>query len=219
MQHEAFKLDGAAISDPVDPDQRILVFNFNVPIERAQEAASFERIRQQVEDDFPIESRESVVVPLYYQISAVYVLVHSDTGEERVWQGSYNPRARDLSTVTLFRPYDPATFVQHATTSCSQQNILNRLDNRATWDETVWRLSRILSVIVSVQATARIRHPVFINHPSLLGHGNRQQQQQQQQQHAQQPQQGANGRGRGGGARRQRRSAPTRFGVFRLLLD
>ena len=214
QQPQEFKLDGAAILDSVDPNQRILVFNFNVPIERAQSAPAFERIRQQIETDFPAESRESVVVPLYYQISAAYVLVHRDTGDERYWLGSFNPRARDLSTVTEFRPYDPQTFVQHALTNCSQQSILNRLEDRAAGTESVWRLSRLLSVIVSVQATARIRHPVFVHHRTLLGHGNRQHPDPLLQQ------QGRNGRGR---ARRQQRffqpAAPKRFGVFRLLLE
>ena len=217
QQCQEFKLDGAAISDSVDPNQRILVFNFNVPIERAQSPAAFERIRQQIDTDFPVESRESVVVPLYYQISAAYVLVHRDTGEERFWLGSYNPRARDVSTVTEFRPYDPQTFVQHSVTSCSQQNIFNRLEDRTAGTESVWRLSRLLSVIVSVQATARIRHPVFYHHRTLLGHGNRRP---HQDPILQQQQQGGNGRGR---ARRQQRffqpAAPKRIGVVRLLLE
>ena len=220
QQYQEFKLDGAAISDQADPQQRILVFNFNVPIERAQSPAAFERIRQQIATDFPDESRENVVVPLYYQISATYVLVHRNTGEERFWLGSYNPRARDLSTVTVFRPYVPETFVQHAVTSCSQQSILNRLEDRTAGTESVWTISRLLSVIVSVQATARIRHPVFYHHRSLLGHGIR---------HHQDPLEllqqpgGGDGRGRGRGARRRQRfnqpAAPKRFGVFRLLLD
>ena len=189
MQHDEFKLDGASLLDRGFPNQRIILFNFNVPADRLPDQAGVERILRQVETDFPPEDRARVVVPLYFQITAVYTLVHRETGEERLWQGSFNPRSRDLGQVTVFRPFDPQTFVQYTSTRCTVENVLHQLQNRADGRESVWIVDRLLSVIVSVQATVRATHAVFTHHPTL-----------QQQQD-------------GGDDNRNRRA------VFRLLLD
>ena len=184
MQHQDFKLDGAAILDSQNPNQRIIVYNFNVPIERAQDPGAFETIRQQIDIDFPQASRARVVHTLYFQISAVYSLINRETNEERLWQGSFNPRARDLSQISVFRPYDPQTFVAFALNQCEINQALNKLDSRTTGKESVWNIGQILSFIVSVQATIRTNHFLFNNHPQLLvnqdGAGRRQRRKAQQ---------------------------------------
>ena len=184
MQHQDFKLDGAAILDSQNPNQRIIVYNFNVPIERAQDPGAFETIRQQIDIDFPQASRARVVHTLYFQISAVYSLINRETNEERLWQGSFNPRARDLSQISVFRPYDPQTFVAFALNQCEINQALNKLDSRTTGKESVWNIGQILSFIVSVQATIRTNHFLFNNHPQLLvnqnGAGRRQRRKLQQ---------------------------------------
>lgn len=171
MQHQLFKVDGAAITDRDNPNQRIVIYNINIPIERAQSAQTFETVRQLVSTDFPEEDRGRLVFPLYFQISAVYTLIHRHTGEERVWAGSFSPRARNLGEVTAFRPYDSGTFVQYALLHCSQDRIAERLDSRTSGIESAWSVGEILSVVVSIQGTARTSHVVFRNHPTLLGHG------------------------------------------------
>jgi hypothetical protein len=193
MQHQDFKLDGAAILDSQHDNQRVMVYNFNVPVERAQDLATFETIRQQVDADFPQTSRAMVIEPLYFQISAVYTLMNRETNEERLWQGSFNPRARDLSQVSVFRLYDSETFAAYALHQCEINRALNKLDSRTTGQESVWTLGQILSFIVSVQATIRNNHSLFNNHPELLAHGN-------------------------GAARRQRRM-PRQRAVFRMYFD
>jgi hypothetical protein len=176
MQHQYFKVDGAAIVDRDNPHQRILVYNVNIPVERAQSEETFETVRHLVNTDFPEEDRGRLVYPLYFQISAVYTLIHRQTGEERVWSGSYSPRARNLGEITAFRPYNSDTFVQYALQHCSPNRITERLDSRTSGVESAWTVGQILSVVVSIQATARTNHVVFRNHPTLLGHGGAQRQ-------------------------------------------
>jgi len=169
MTHQQFKLDGAALFDSNSPHQRILVYHFNVPIDRCETAETFQIIQRQVETDFPDQDRARVVVPLYFQISAVYVLVHRETGEERYWQGSFNPRSRDLGQITVFRPFDVNTFVPYALSRSNPRYVLNELNHRVDGQESVWGVDRILSIIISVQATVRTTHIVFERHPQLLG--------------------------------------------------
>ena len=198
MNYQEFKLDGAAILDSDSPQQRIVVYHFNIPVDRAQDIATFERVRQQIEQDFPAESNRDVDVPLYFQISAVYNLVHRETGEERLGQGSFTPRSRDLGQVTVFRPFDSQTFVDYALTRSSTERVLHQLNSRTQGKDSVWSVGELLSIIITVQATVRLRHPVFLRHPDLLG-----------------PDHGGNDRGRGGnrGPHARRRT------VFRMALD
>jgi len=171
MSSEVFKLDAAALFDSQSPHRRIIIYNFNVPVQRSEDPETFETIRRQIETDFPIQDQARVIVPLYFQICAVYVLVHRETGEERHWQGSFNPRSRDLGQITIFRPFDHQTFVPYALSHSRHQYVLNELNNRIEGQESVWSVDRILSIIVSIQATVRTTHIVFQRHPLLLGGG------------------------------------------------
>ena len=171
MQQERFKLDAAAISDTSSPQQRVIVYNFNVPIERAQDRASFELVRQQVETDFPQGVAGTVTSP-YFQLSAVYTIVNRETNEERLWLGSFNPRARDLSQLTAFRPFDANSFVQYAVANSEPERVRNKLTNVVNGKDSVWSLGQLLSIIVSVQATIRLNHSLFVQHPQLVhNHG------------------------------------------------
>jgi len=174
MTHQDFKLDGAALYDSSSPHQRIVVYHFNIPIDRCETIESIETIQRQIETDFPHQDRARVIVPLYYQISAVYTLVHRETGEIRYWQGSFNPRSRDLGQITSFRPFDVQTFVPYVLSHSRPQYVLNELNNRVDGQESVWSVDEILSIIISIQATVRTTHIVFARHPHLLsggGHG------------------------------------------------
>lgn len=199
MQHERFKLDGASLRDLDTPGQRIVVYHFNVPATHTPHRASFETVRRIVEEDYQPERRELVVVPLYFQISAVYTLIHRDTGEERLWQGSFNPRSRDRGQVTPFRPFESASFVDYVQTRSDQERVANQLNRTTDEKESVWTLGEVLSVIISFQSTLRLDHPIFTQRPALLGrHGGGEEEDR--------------GRGRRGAAR-------TRRTVFRLDLE
>lgn len=195
MQHEQFKLDAASLHDIDSPGQRIVVYHFNLPsATHTPHRATFETVLRQVEQDFePGQGQRHVVVPLYYQISAVYTLIHRETGQERYWQGSFNPRSRDLGQVSPFRPFEPATFVDFAFPRCQTPRVSEQLSQTADDKESVWTLGDVLSVIVSFQATLRLEHGIFRRHPELSG---------------------------AGGLQRPRRGAPrTRRTVFRLDLE
>lgn len=173
-EYERFKLDAAAIYLPRLPQQRIIVYNFNIPIEQAQTAATLDTVGQQVVTDLPLGAAGTISPP-YFQISAVYTLVHRATNEERLWQGSFNPRARDLSQVTAFRPFDHQTFVNYCVTNCERERVRNKLTAVVDGRNSMWTLQDILSVIVSVQATVGHQHMIFQHHPELVHHGGAQQ--------------------------------------------
>ena len=170
MQRDNFKLDAAAIYDPRAPQQRVVVCNFNVPLQRLQDLATFEFVRETLETDFPANA-QGVAVGSYFQLSAVYVLVNTVTNEERLWCGSFNPRARELSQLTTFRPFEPATFSQYVLTHANPERIYNKLLNVVNGDTSVWKFDRLISVVISFQTTLHLSHSFFVRHPHFTQHG------------------------------------------------
>jgi len=183
MPYDQFRLDGAALLDLDHLHQRIITYHFNIPLRLTPSRATFETILRLLERDFPAESRQLVTFVPYFQISAVYTLIHRDTGAERLWQGSYNPRSRERGQVIPFQYLDPARFVDFAYTRCQNRYVLQALNNNTDQQETVWTLGELLSVILTVQTTVRVNHPVFTHHPELLQgrHGARDQHPRRQQ--------------------------------------
>ena len=169
-EHERFKLDAAAIQIAKFQQQRIIVYNFNLPIDQAQSSANWDTVCQQVDTDLPPRAA-GTISPAYFQLTAVYTIIHRNTNEERLWLGSFNPRARDLSQVTAFRPFDNSTFTNYCITNSEPARVRNKLDSVVNTRNSVWNLGEILSIIVSVQSTVDTNHVIFHNHPELLHYG------------------------------------------------
>lgn len=169
-EHERFKLDAAAIQIARLQQQRIIVYNFNLPIAQAQITANWNIVRQQIETDLPSRAAGTISQP-YFQLTAVYTIIHRNTNEERLWLGSFNPRARNLSQITAFRPVDHDTFVDYCVANSEPNRVRNKLDSGVNTRNSVWNLGDILSIIVSVQATVNLNHIIFHNHPELLHYG------------------------------------------------
>lgn len=176
MPYNEFRLDAAALEVADNPNIRIVTYHFNIPVRLTPERATFERVLQQIQQDFPDNSQQQVTIVPYFQISAVYTLIHRTSGAERLWQGSMNPRSRERGQVTPFRHLNPANFVDFTHGRSQTQHVLHALNNITDQQNTEWAVSEILSVVVSVQTTVRLTHPVFHIHPQLLGHGVRRQQ-------------------------------------------
>ena len=170
QEYERFKLDAAAIFVNRFVQQRIIVLNFNIPLPLVLNRDTFERVREQVANDLP-PGAAGTITPPYFQLSAVYTIVHRDTNEERLWFGSFNPRARDLSQVTAFRPLEFISFVDYCYANSQQERVENKLTAVVNGQTSVWTLGSIKSIIISVQGTVNINHSIFVNHPELQPHG------------------------------------------------
>ena len=170
MQRDSFKLDAAAIYDPRRPQQRVVVFNYNLPLNRLENLDTFEFVRQDLENNFPSQA-EAVIHPGYFQLSAVYVLVNVNTNQERVWAGSFNPRGRDLAQLTPFQRFEPATFAPYAHHHSDPNYAANKLSTFVQGQDSVWRFERLISVVISFQTTLHLNHPFFVRHPQLRHHG------------------------------------------------
>lgn len=169
-EYDRFKLDGAVIPMSGRPNQRVVVYNYNVPVDRVASVETFELIHRNILTDLPV-GVAGTITPAYFQLTAVYSLVHNATNEERIWAGSFNPRAREMSQITAFRPFDAETFVGYCFNNSQVGRIFDKLNTFAPGRESVWRLNNIVSVVVSVQAVIRPNHTLFVNHPDLIFNG------------------------------------------------
>jgi len=165
-EHERFKLDAAAIPPLRFPQQRVIVYNFNIPIALSQDLPTLQRVQQQIEQDLPANAA-GTIQPAYFQITAVYTLIHQTTQEIRVWTGSYSPRARDVAQVTAFRPFDATTFVNYCSLNSAPERVRNKLSAVVNGRQSVWSLDRLISIVITVQASVALNHPIFIRQPSL----------------------------------------------------
>lgn len=170
MQQDRFKLDAAAINITGAPSQRVVVYNFNIPLGRLEDVASFEQVCQKLETDFPPEANGVIVSP-YFQLSAVYMLINSATNEERMWSGSFQPKGRDFSKLTDFQKFEPTTFLQYAMTHSNPRYVINKMDSFVNGEESLWRFSHLISVVISLQATLHMTHPLFVNRPGFTNTG------------------------------------------------
>jgi len=173
QEHERFKLDAASIQLARLQQQRIIIYNFNIPIAQAQVPANWEIVLEQIEADFPPGAAGTIRQP-YFQLTAVYTIIHRNTNEERLWLGSFNPRARDLSQITAFRPLDQGAFVTYCVANSEPERVRNKLDSGVNTRNSVWTLGNVVSIIASVQSTVSTNHLIFHTHPELVnyvGHG------------------------------------------------
>lgn len=200
MPYDQFRLDGAALADTTNPFQRVVAYHYNIPVRLTGQRSTFDTILQHIQTDFPAAHQDQVAIVSHFQISAVYTLIHRTTGTERLWAGSFNPRSRERGQVTAFRYLDPVTFVDFVYPRSQPDFVYRQQQAVADQKDTSWSVGEILSVIISVQTTVRLGHPVFQRHPQLGGNDH------------EDP-------GRGGGAAARQQGRGRRRPVFSLLLE
>lgn len=90
---------------------------------------------------------------VYYEITASYHLKNTETGEPRLWTGSFFSRGNAHAQLGIFREYDE-TFVD------AVSNEIVELEDRLAWFEldTKWVFDRLESVIINVQAEISSTH-------------------------------------------------------------
>lgn len=132
----------------------ILVSNINIPESEFNNLDSvLERARQLISTDY------INVANIQFQVCATYLLKNSETGEQRQWSGSFNPRGNQLNSLSPFQTFAPnfKTIVKNA---CSTDNVYRRL--RFYHVQTNWVFEKLTSIIISVQAVVSTSHSTLI---------------------------------------------------------
>ena len=139
----AFKVD-STILQPYADRSRLVIYNINLPqhLLTSQDTLvpALERIKNLIEKDFEH-------LPVVYQVTASYILTRIDTGQSKIWTGSFFAKNNSAALLSNFQNFHADTFV--ATSLVDLENIENKL--RWNGVDTKWEFEQLLSVIFNVQ--------------------------------------------------------------------
>ena len=153
---DKFKLDGLIVRD--NPRSFVFMVNFNVPFRHLNQGidSKLETIKTCVEGEFVVVIATG---DLYFSISATYNLEHKETGEVRLWQGSFQPRNNRNLLLSDYKQYSPDSFLALVKESIDPGKIAQHL----TWAglDSKWTFSELKSVIVSFQSRCSVASHTF----------------------------------------------------------
>jgi hypothetical protein len=145
-------------------NERLLVTNFNVPArivggDEEQYRQVLNRIADLLERDHrhPEDTER-----LYYYVTCTYDLVHSVTGETRLWTGSFSPRGNRFAQLSDFLLFERASFVERVQAASNIDNVRARLTS-GQFQSTQWSYHSLRSIIVSAQAVVTRTNPAIVN--------------------------------------------------------
>ena len=152
---DLFKVDITQV-EVENTSNYLALLNFNVPADRPDIDTCLLNIVGFLERHFPVP------LPRFsYQVTASYFLQKPDTGEERVWTGSFiagNDQNCSLSG-PQFLLYERNSFLRVVRQSIEPNNVLECLLWRES--DTEWQFSSVSSYIISFQTRLNVCHPFF----------------------------------------------------------
>jgi hypothetical protein len=152
---DLFKVDITQI-EVEDSYNYLALLNFNVPADRPDIDTCLLNIVGFLERHFPVP------LPRFsYQVTASYFLQKPDTGEGRVWTGSFLAGSDQNCSLSgpLFLLYERDSFLRVVRQSIEPNNVTDCL--LWTNSDTEWQFSSVLSYIISFQTRLNVCHPFF----------------------------------------------------------
>ena len=146
-------------------DSGIFVSNVNIPESEFDNLDNvLERVKLLILQDY------NNLVNIQYQVCATYELRNTETGDQRQWCGSFNPRGNQLNTLGPFQTFDE-NFVTFVKGACSPENVYRKL--RFYHVQTNWVFHKLTSIIVAIQSEINLTHPTLLRKSLLVRqHGN-----------------------------------------------
>ncbi len=167
----SLKVDCTALpNDTRNRSQYLIVQNVNIPEGMVYDPIEFPTVLQRVQDYLTAEFSRPQLIPVYFQITAAYNLVHKTTGATRLWTGSFFPRGNSVASLTSFVKFVPEEFVHYVTRLTSRELI----EDKFTWtdQDSSWQFDGLVSIIINTQANVSPTFPILTER-GLIQHGRR----------------------------------------------
>ena len=148
------KVDSTCIK--ADPKNCIIFYNINIPQLYTQDRGELTNVLERIKI---VLQRDFGNLSIVYQISASYILKHTESGQTKTWTGSFYAKNHELGIIADFQQLDPTTFVRHSLDQLV--NIDEKL--RSNGFNTKWIFSQLLSVIFNIQCKVPSSHPIIVN--------------------------------------------------------
>ena len=161
MSWNLFKVSALSIRQSKNKSERLVLYNVNVPVNLIPNENVFSVIRDTIVCDFDNDSS------IYFQLSAVYTLVHRDTGNLRTRTGSFNSRNCQPSQLSTHQRFEADTFIDFARANSSVEVALQKLTANYAADGQTWSLQDLKSIIFSFQCRLHPTHRLFTIRPQL----------------------------------------------------
>lgn len=135
---------------------RIAVLNANIPVERLQQREPLELVRHWINHNF--DQAEWIS----HQLNATYLIRHQNTGEIRLWAGSFSPRFSQTYAWTRSQPYQSENFVNDILrdTKPTDIEVFLSLANPGS----AWQFYKLQSVIISFNARLPLTNSLVRRH-------------------------------------------------------
>jgi hypothetical protein len=165
---DTFKVSALSIRPHQQKNERLVLYNINLPVNLISNENVFNVIRDTIVHDF--NNNPSV----YFQLSAVYTLVNHKTGDIRTWSGSFNPRNRQPSQLSTHRRFEADTFIEFAQQHSSVERTTQILTANyiGAGKNSDWTLQDLKSIVFSFQCKLPASHRLFHQRPRLQHVGN-----------------------------------------------
>jgi hypothetical protein len=160
LTRDDLKVDATTLKEE---NSIILFFNINVPLRIVQASQdTYYNTCLQIENF--INDNFNVGESVYFQVTATYFIRNKKTGEEKLWGGSFSPRANSIAQLSPFQKY-----IRNNTFANIVVNASNNAEEKLKWvgKDTNWEFDRLESIIVNVQSSVNHGHETIERH-SLL---------------------------------------------------
>ncbi len=148
------KVDSTCLK--IDAKNCLIVYNINVPTTYTQDKSELKSVLERIRD---VLMRDFKNLSLQYQITASYMLRHTETGETKTWTGSFIARNNSLGVIADFQSFSPTTFVENSMTQLASAN--EKL--KTTGFSTKWKFDQLLSIIFNIECRVSSRSSVAAN--------------------------------------------------------
>jgi hypothetical protein len=155
------KVDCTALPhDTQNRHQYLVIENINIPERLVYEPVEFTAVLNRIKDYLTVEFSRPSLIPVHFQITAAYNLVHKVTGATRLWTGSFFPRGNSIASLTAFVIFNPEEFVNFVQRQTSRELIEDKL----TWtnQDSSWQFDGLVSLIVNTQANVPITYSLLL---------------------------------------------------------
>ena len=159
---QQLKVDQTAVS--LNSREAVFITNINIPLR------DLDNIRPVLERVYTFLLKDYLGAPLVkYQLTAIYNLIHRQTGSIRHWSGSFLPHEDNLSSIDTFHTLGQ-NFVDRLEPLCNPVSIFEKLVLKGA--ETGWQFHSLTGVVINVQALVELEfHTLLLRNLKTVRHG------------------------------------------------
>lgn len=173
LELDYFKVDATSVpvqdvtEEGLPVTNCLVIYNVNVPKFMLTDRYTFERVKDLMLTDFGSDIENGA--DIYFDVSATVLLRHRNTGQQKFFLGSFNPRGRTKNQVSSFRTFEPASFPDFALYTCHPNYVQRAM--LIAGEESVWEFEKLFSVILSFQTKLPFNSNFFAHIRPGLRHG------------------------------------------------